>query len=59
MMGVRSVNEFYGCYYHGCPICVTDQSKVVRRKHHENGFHTVEDSDQYMAWRLQLQELIE
>ena len=28
----RVCYEFYGCYYHGCPICFPDRSKVVRCK---------------------------
>ena len=40
--GSRECYEFYGCYYHGCPSCFPDCSKVVRCKHCENGFHTVE-----------------
>ena len=40
--GSRECYEFYGCYYHGCPPCFPDRLKVIRRKHHENGFHTVE-----------------
>ena len=40
--GSKECYEFYGYYYHGCPICFPDRSKVVRQKHHENGFHIFE-----------------
>ena len=40
--GVRECYEFYGCYYHGCTVCFPDRSKVVRCKHRENGYLTVE-----------------
>ena len=40
--GARVCYEFYGCYYHGCPICFKDRSKVVWCKHREDGYHTVE-----------------
>ena len=40
--GVRECYEFYGCYYHGCMVCFPDRSKVVRCKHRENGYLTVE-----------------
>ena len=49
--GSRECYEFYGCYYHGCPSCFPDRSKVIRRKHHENRFHTVEMAYQYTVWR--------
>ena len=39
--GSRECYEFYGCYYHGCPTCFPDHSRVIRRKHRENGFHAV------------------
>ena len=40
--GSRECYEFYRCYYHGCPYCFPDRSKVVRHKHREYGYHTVE-----------------
>ena len=36
--GSREFYEFYGCYYHGCPRCFPDRSKVVHHKHCENGY---------------------
>ena len=27
--GSRECYEFYGCYYHGCPSCFPDRSKVI------------------------------
>ena len=49
--GSKECYEFYGCYYHGCPICFLNWSKVVRRKHRENGFHTVEAAYQATVLR--------
>ena len=40
--GSRECFEFYGCYYHGCPSCFPDRSKMVHYKHRENGYQTVE-----------------
>ena len=40
--GARVCYKFYGCYYHGCPICFKDRSKVVQCKHREDGYRTVE-----------------
>ena len=40
--GSKECYEFYGFYYHGCPKCFPNQSKVVRRGHHENSFYMVE-----------------
>ena len=39
--GSRECFEFYGCYYHGCPSCFPDRSKIVRYKYRENGYQTV------------------
>ena len=36
--------EFYGCYYHGCPQCFPDRSKVVHHKHCENGYRSIEQA---------------
>ena len=33
--------EFHGCYFHGCPICFPDRSKVVRCKHREDSYVTI------------------
>ena len=38
----RVCYEFYGCYYHECPICFKDRSKVVWCKHREDGYRSVE-----------------
>ena len=40
--GSRECFEFYGCYYHGCPKCFPDRSKIVRYKYRENGYQTVD-----------------
>ena len=40
--GRRECFEFYGCYYHGCPSCFPDRSKIVRYKYRENGYQTVD-----------------
>ena len=34
--------EFYRCYYHRCPICFPERSKVVRCKHREDSYVTIE-----------------
>ena len=40
--GGREFYEFYGCYYHGCSVCYADRSKIVRCKHREDGYITVD-----------------
>ena len=49
--GSKECYKFYECYYHGCPICFPNQSKAVRRKHHENGFHTVKAAYQATVYK--------
>ena len=40
--GCREFYEFYGCYYHGCDVCYTDRSRVVRCKSREQGYVTID-----------------
>ena len=40
--GCREFYEFYGCYYHGCDVCYTDRSRVVRCKSQEQGYVTID-----------------
>ena len=40
--GCREFYEFYGCYYHGCDVCYTDRSRVVRCKSREQGYITID-----------------
>ena len=42
--GSRECYKFYRCYYHGCPKCFSDRSKVVCHKYREYGYRTVEQA---------------
>ena len=43
--------EFYGCYYHCCIYCFPDKSKLIRRKHREDGHWMVSNTAEYMVER--------
>ena len=40
--GHRELYEFYGCYYHGCGMCYTDRSWVMRYRNREQGYITID-----------------
>ena len=40
--GSRECYEFYSCYYHSCPKCFLDHSKVVHCKYSEHGYVSIE-----------------